>query len=451
MRPGYGACLALLGGVVGALALAWVHPVPVHAAAASDDPIPSLTKRYSELVRQYGNGNAADAVNALASWTAEDLQRAVQRFAGIVAALKQLFVELAKLDAEPRAASDLDRYRRRRAALTEQIERAYDAVYAGAVAAPHPSPVRGARGGAGSAGAREWQDWQRGLPTPIVAQLRAAVGLHTAVAAAAWRDGAAGLLAINLRFADVYLPDLLVPLDPGFAGAWCRAAGVLLTSSQQQGLALAQFDRCLAWLPRDPWLVLGRGSARESAARSMASLPPGATLANWPDRQPVVANEEARAAADYERAVALDPGLEEAWIRLARLRLTKGDPQSAARDLARVESASLAPVPAYWRSLLLGALAEAERKPEEAAGDYRAALQAYPNGQSAAVALSHVMAESLGDRAGAAQLLREHLTGSPTRNFSSDPWWLYDMGQAWRVSDWLEDIARRSRSHEDER
>jgi tetratricopeptide (TPR) repeat protein len=343
--------------------------------------VSAITARYADLVQQYAGASTPDGVSALASWPTEDVERAVQRFAGIARA----------------------------------------------------RPKRG--------------DQQ----AVLASQLRAAVGLHTAIAADAWRDGASDRLAAHVEFANAYIPDLLAVFDPGYAADWCRIAGTLLTSSQQQALALRQIDRCLAWFQQDPGLDLARGSARESAAQALEALPPGAMLAYWPELHPVAATERARAAADYERAVALDPGLDEAWIRLGHLRLVSGDLEAASDALGRAAATPPASVPGYWRALVLGAVAEAQKRPDEAAARYRAALDAYPKGQAAAVALSHVMAENLGDRAGAAQILREHLAASPARVFASDPWWLYNMGQAWRVSGWLEDLARRSRTDADER
>ena len=125
---------------------------------------------------------------------------------------------------------------------------------------------------------------------------------------------------------------------------------------------------------------------------------------------------------DFETALLEAPDLAEARIRLARLRLSRGDWDAAALELEAASKTELPPVLAYWSSLLLGAIEERRGRHQEAAGHYRQALTRYTGAQTAAIALSRVLAERLGSHEEASALLRKQIRPIASRPFSSDPW-----------------------------
>lgn len=410
-----------------------------------DDAGP-LTREYSALVRRYMDSRAQDPAAELALWAREDVRRAVQRTAGIIEALKRVFTALAILDNNQRSAAERARRESERVRLVSQLERAYDALYTGRVIALEKG--EGDTQGVGRGEAQKaltYEDWRRGLPESIVAYVRGAVGLHMALAAEAWRRGVSDETADHLVFGKAYLPNLLVPLDPEYGRLWCTAGGTLLTASERHAAALVHFEECLEWFPADASLLLGRGSTLESAAILISGLPPSATLAGWPARFRNFSDRVSQAIADYQAALAQDPDLPEPLIRLSRLRLQSGDADTAAADLSELLAGTLPAVPTYWALLFRGAAEERLGNPRAAAALYQQGRHLYPNAQSAAIALSRVLAERLDGVEEALVLLREQIRPSVSQSFHSDPWWFYRMAQAWRVHEWLGQIHSRSR------
>lgn len=380
-----------------------------------------LAERYANIIRRYAPDPSRSAAD-IASWNTEDVRKAVQRVAGILEAVKRAFAALAELDAKQRSGAD-ETYESRRAALVDRLERTYDALYTGEVnQRVKTRETAVSRGALDARSALETDSWRRGLPDSLVSYVRGAIGLHTSVAAKGWRDGAALTVVSHIEFARAYLPNLLVPFDPDYGRLWCRAGGALLTASDRHGTALAHFDGCLAWYPRDAWLLLGRGSTVESATTLMNGLAPGASLADWPERLRGVPDSMSQAFVDFETALLEAPDLAEARIRLARLRLSRGDWDAAALELEAASKTELPPVLAYWSSLLLGAIEERRGRHQEAAGHYRQALTRYTGAQTAAIALSRVLAERLGSHEEASALLRKQIRPIASRPFSSDPW-----------------------------
>jgi tetratricopeptide (TPR) repeat protein len=418
---------------------------------AAPNPAIALAARYSTIVRAYQRGDAA-APERLRAWSIDDARTAAQRFGGIALSLEQQFADLAALDEKAHASGVTGpKYDEQRTLIVSRIQVAYDGLTTGNVAGstefrlPDVSPetVETVRRILANG------DWKPGLPPPVVSLLRAAAGLHTAVAVDAWGRGAVVEMANHLECATAYFGDLLAPLDPAYVQLWCRTAATLLASSERQGLALREINRCGAWVPVDAQLLLARGSTHDSAEVALRGQPSGATLPDWPGGKPDAAREIAQARADYLAALAANPDLAEARIRLARLQLSAGDRDAAASTIEAVDAKSLPGIAGYWAWLVSGAVAEAQGLPGAAEARYRAALAAYPQAQSAAIALSHVLARR--DRGAAVSVLRSHLGPTSHRTFTSDPWWMYRMGQAWRVPEWADQIARRSqqpRSHQ---
>jgi tetratricopeptide (TPR) repeat protein len=126
-------------------------------------------------------------------------------------------------------------------------------------------------------------------------------------------------------------------------------------------------------------------------------------------------------------ALALDPTLHEARLRLGRLHLDGGRPIEAESLLEEVERQSGDDRQRYLARLFLGRLAERRGRLDEAAGFYRRALEAWPDSQAARLALGHAVERSSGPAA-ARPLVTASLAASQRLDRVADPWWLYPFG-----------------------
>lgn len=143
----------------------------------------------------------------------------------------------------------------------------------------------------------------------------------------------------------------------------------------------------------------------------------------------------ADAEAHYERALALDPGLIEARLRLGRARLLRGRPDQALRELERVAAEARLPSQRYLAQLFRGQALEATGDFGGAAAACRAATLEVPQAQAGLLALGRAL-DRLGDKAGAQQALeRASSPGGP-----EDPWLDYQSGQPARLDDLLAEL-----------
>ena len=197
-----------------------------------------------------------------------------------------------------------------------------------------------------------------------------------------------------------------------------------------------QWDACFAdaehWansaiqlFPLDAELLAVRGSVREELApigwpRATAILEPV---------DPAAADASARrewfekARRDLADALAVDPGLGLARLRLARVLWRLGEPEPARRHL---EAALSSPGPVdhvYLAHLFLGRLDQDAGRLEQAASEYRMAAALHPTTLSAGTALSNALFAA-GDSDGARRTLRQGLAGAGHRP-ERDPLWDY--------------------------
>lgn len=126
-------------------------------------------------------------------------------------------------------------------------------------------------------------------------------------------------------------------------------------------------------------------------------------------------------------ALALDPGLHEARLRLGKLLLDQQRTIEAEGLLAAVDERSADDRQRYLARLFLGRVAERRGRLDEAAGFYRRALEAWPDSQAARLALGHAVERSSGP-APARPLVAASLAASQRLDRVADPWWLYPFG-----------------------
>jgi tetratricopeptide (TPR) repeat protein len=137
----------------------------------------------------------------------------------------------------------------------------------------------------------------------------------------------------------------------------------------------------------------------------------------------------------YKQAVALDPDLGAARLRLGRVRLLQGRPDEALPDLERVARSARQPGTRYLARLFAGRALEALGDLRGAAVAYHDAAAQVPRAQTALVALGRVL-DRLGDTSGA----QDALDGAGAPGSSEDPWWGYQVGQPERLDDLFEEL-----------
>jgi tetratricopeptide (TPR) repeat protein len=139
--------------------------------------------------------------------------------------------------------------------------------------------------------------------------------------------------------------------------------------------------------------------------------------------------QRAREAAEkaLRDALALDPGLREARLRLGKLLLDVRRAVEAESLLAEVDERGADDRLRYLARLFLGRVAERLGRPEEALRLYGRALEAWPDSQAARLALAHALERSSGPAAPLV-LVGATLDASRRPDRAEDPWWLYLSG-----------------------
>jgi tetratricopeptide (TPR) repeat protein len=212
------------------------------------------------------------------------------------------------------------------------------------------------------------------------------------------------------------------------------AAASLSLGFPATALSFAEEARRRAPLDAEVHLVLG--CAAETRARELALGHEDSEAARKRD-------EAERALSD---ALAIDPGLQEARLRLGQLLVDRGRLVQAESLLDEVEARSADDRQRYLARLFLGRLAVARGRVDDAAGFYRRALEAWPDSQAARLALAQTLEQSSGPSV-AWPLVASTLAASGRLDRTPDPWWAYLLGppgqaQAGLVRLWNEALGQ---------
>jgi tetratricopeptide (TPR) repeat protein len=144
----------------------------------------------------------------------------------------------------------------------------------------------------------------------------------------------------------------------------------------------------------------------------------------------------------YRNALAAQPGLVEARLRLGRVLTLHGDTEGAVRILAEIGEESEAAY-RYLARMFEGDLFERRGDAAEAKRRYLAATALLPRAQSAYIALAHVR-HSTGARAAAAADVRATTLDTSVPDIG-DPWFWYARGLSWRANGYLDDLKEMMR------
>lgn len=235
--------------------------------------------------------------------------------------------------------------------------------------------------------------------------------------------------------------------DSAFERRFYLLAGLALHAGAELEPGYALLERGLKLVDRrDPELLTAQGAVIETVAAlrrydrpdARGGPPqPGGFASESGGRGSLPSVSLADAETRYYQALALDPDLSEARLRLGRVRLLRGRTREALHELDRVAAEARRPDQRYMARLLGGRALEALGDVPRAVAAYRAADAQVPQAQTALLALGRAL-DRLGDNAGAqAALDRASALGGP-----DDPWWNYQSGQPARLDDLLAELRR---------
>lgn len=257
--------------------------------------------------------------------------------------------------------------------------------------------------------------------------LRGAAMLHTDIALAAFRarDGAQFEFHAGIADGWLALADDRKSAPGSLRSRWNVAVARLLLANGEAGLAERYLDRINERIPNDPAILLVFGTVKETQATR-----PGLQWSNGKPENPaaVVSARDAalNAAVALLQRAAADPALVEARLRLARIHVRKKDDASAEPILAAILATQPKPPMKYLASLLLGGIRERQKQFDPAARLYVDAVLAVPDGQSAYLALAHIM-HAANHRDDATSVL-DRMFARRTSQLTADPWWMYPLG-----------------------
>jgi tetratricopeptide (TPR) repeat protein len=241
-----------------------------------------------------------------------------------------------------------------------------------------------------------------------------------------------------------------------FQRRWYLVMGTRFITMNELEAARTYIGAGLHAFPIDAPMLLASGMVAEASATTGG----GMMRAQHPAirrRDPVLVDHEAEfrkaranmlstAEAAYRRALALEPRLDEARLRLGRVLSVRGDRVGARNELNRALAGAPGRRVQYLAHLFLGRVAADAGELPTAHTEYEAAQTAFPESQTPYVALAE-----LADRRGLAETVQEVLGSMRQserpdgRQQVEDPWWSYLFGGGGQLESgarWLEEAIK---------
>jgi tetratricopeptide (TPR) repeat protein len=234
-------------------------------------------------------------------------------------------------------------------------------------------------------------------------------------------------------------------VDQSFRRRWQLAWGAHLQSELRLRELADHLHHARQKFPEDPALVTMAGMMYESWARRASLLRPDADYVPMELRRelPERRKSEALAQEHYRRALAIEAGLLDARVRLARMLLEANRFDEATAEITRAADGAASAKDKYLVHMLRGRIHATAKRWHEAADAYADAGRLLPECQSWMVALSHVLVHQ-GQRP-QAQADVTRAVVRPELDRCRDPWWEYDFGygaQAEALFDQLRETLR---------
>jgi tetratricopeptide (TPR) repeat protein len=217
---------------------------------------------------------------------------------------------------------------------------------------------------------------------------------------------------------------------PGAAERRDALAIALLLINGRSDHARQYLDDAIRRLPNDAPLLATSGMVKETDADTLADTTPANATTYFGRLRGVRDDDLHKARTLYERALAADPTLVEARVRLARVMTLEHDDARAAALLDQALASQPPPRWKYMALLLLGGVRERAGRAADAIRLYTAALEAWPDGQSAYISMGHAMFAA-GSREEAGEVLEKMFARGLAPTGGADPWWDY------QFDDWI--------------
>ena len=244
-------------------------------------------------------------------------------------------------------------------------------------------------------------------------------------------------LAWARRLIDRLLVDPRVPRHQemgAHALAWYRAVSSWLSGQSNLADLQPHVERALALFPNVAAVVFDAGCYFETYASPAVQASVAAEDLSPPSlkrptdlmRAYATSSRQLLATADrhFARAVALDPALTEAQVRLGRVRTLRGRIDDGIVRLRRASALPADPTVRYFAYLFLGDALDRGGDSAGAQTAYRSASSLAPLAQSPQLAISRLSAAA-GDDAAARSALERVLGSRASADGGFDPWWLY--------------------------
>ena len=224
------------------------------------------------------------------------------------------------------------------------------------------------------------------------------------------------------------------PAGDLFASAWYHATIAYMFAHGNYGELKPHLSRAADIFPDDPRILFDQGCYAEILGLPMhQTLVSNRDLADEMQRQirrapsaspvlriPPAERTNGDAERLYRRALAVDPALAEARVRLARLLELRKRAAEAAAEVKTALASAPRGVVAFYAHLFAGRAASTLGRGAEAADHYQRALGLFPDAQSALLASSRLaLAES--DVRAALQPIER--LGPRSAEPEADPWW----------------------------
>jgi len=218
--------------------------------------------------------------------------------------------------------------------------------------------------------------------------------------------------------------------DPLARRWWTLAIGYMHAERNYVG-ALKVIERARTLSGDTPELLLAAAITNELTASGRRGREPGAPqLGSFQQAETL-----------YKSALAADPSLLEAQLRLARVHTLRGDNASAARMLSRFQLPD-DPLFTYLARLFEGDALERLGSIDEAKRRYAAAIALFPRAQSGQMALAYALRSAGGYNEAAERL---QTIAADDIAAAADPWFWYSSGFASRIDESLIELRKRVR------
>jgi tetratricopeptide repeat protein len=273
-----------------------------------------------------------------------------------------------------------------------------------------------------------------GRAWPDPSQLAAAVMLHSEVYMSAEMGGAVSTSAQAHVAVAESLAGRLTPKDSArFLLTW----HLMMASHTQCHVDPDTSERilrlALRLFPGNGEILMALGAAHES--RSTVGF--GPSRVTWrTESRPIVrrdrfdVEDELRGAERrYREALAAQPDLDEARLRLGRVQHQRGGLDEAAATLTPLLSRKLHPALAYLARLFLASVLADQDRRREAADLYVQALELNPGGQAGFIGLSALLYAD--NQPAPSEVVLGRFFDADLAN---DPYWAYIQGECWHLS-----------------